>query len=262
MALYSTRRYGSASSKATRVWGAMAGSRGTQQDRILSGAALAFVVLMLFAFRDSVELAQAYKIMLVGAFLIGGVVAFALVALHVWNRPTTPTALELSERFEEVRFMSGAQFEVFVADLFEAMGHQTMVLGGAGDQGVDVLVNPRGKRIAVQCKNYSKPVGNKAVQEVYAGARHHRCVEAWVVAPAGYTSGAIALARSTDVSLCDSDSLHQWIMKVDNLEKARASETESEPIHPPPENTPINEVITDARKWAIWHPHPDDPPKD
>jgi hypothetical protein len=48
-------------------------------------------------------------------------------------------------------------------------------------------------------------------------------------------------------------------MKVDSLEKARASEAESR--HPPPENTPINEVKTDARKRAIWHPHPDDPPK-
>jgi restriction system protein len=239
----------------------MAGSGKRQPVGILSGGALAFVLLMMFVSNRSVEMAEAYKILLAGAFLIGGVVAVALVALHVWNRPTTPTALELSERFEEVRFMSGAQFEVFVADLFEAMGHQTMVLGGAGDQGVDVLVNPRGKRIAVQCKNYSKPVGNKAVQEVYAGARHHRCVEAWVVAPAGYTSGAIALARSTDVSLCDSDSVHEWIMKVDGLEKARASETESELRHPPPENTPINEVVSDARKRAIWHPHPDDPPK-
>jgi restriction system protein len=212
----------------------MAGSGKRQPVGILSGGALAFVLLMMFVSNSSVEMAEAYKILLAGAFLIGGVVAVALVALHVWNRPTTPTALELSERFEEVRFMSGAQFEVFVADLFEAMGHQTMVLGGAGDQGVDVLVNPRGKRIAVQCKNYSKPVGNKAVQEVYAGARHHRCVEAWVVAPAGYTSGAIALARSTDVSLCDSDSVHEWIMKVDGLEKARASETESELRHLPP----------------------------
>jgi HJR/Mrr/RecB family endonuclease len=47
------------------------------------------------------------------------------------------------------------------------------------------------------------------VQEVYAGTRHHRCVEACVVAPAGYTRGAIALARSTGVSLYDADTLRQ-----------------------------------------------------
>jgi hypothetical protein len=233
---------------------------GKQQERILSGAALAFVMLMVFASRDSVELAEGYRILLVGAVLIGGFVAAAFVALHLWNIPTTPTAVELSRRFEEVRFMSGTHFEVFVADLFEAMGHRVVVLGGAGDQGVDIVVNPRGKRIAVQCKNHSRPVNNKAVQEVYAGARHHRCVEAWVVSPAGYTRGAVELASSTDVLLCDAETVRKWIKNVDRLEKERASETESE-TRPPPDHTPVNETITEARKRAFWHPHPDDPPK-
>ena len=234
---------------------------GKQQERILSGAALAFVTLMVLAFRDSVDPAEAYKIVVVGAMVIGGVVAVAIVALHLWNMPTTPTALELSRRFEEVRFMSGAEFEVFVADLFEAMGHRGMVLGGTGDQGVDIVVNPRGKRIAVQCKNHSKPVNNKAVQEVYAGAKHHRCVEAWVVSPAGYTRGAIELAKSTDVTLCDAETVRKWIKNVDRIEKERASETDSETGPAFPNNTPVNEAITEARKRAVWHPHPDDPPK-
>jgi HJR/Mrr/RecB family endonuclease len=50
--------------------------------------------------------------------------------------------------------MSGAQFEVFMAELFRALGHKAVVLGGAGDQGVDIIVNRRGERVAFQCKNY------------------------------------------------------------------------------------------------------------
>ena len=107
-----------------------------------------------------------------------------------------------------------------------------------------------------------KPANNKAVQEVFAGARHHRCVEAWVVAPAGYTRGAIELAKSTGVALYDADTIRQWISEVDKLEKERASETESETRHPSPESTPINEAIAEARERAFWHPHPDDPPED
>src|SRR5215211_443232 len=121
---------------------------------------------------------------------------------------------------------------------------------------------PRGERVAVQCKNYMKPANNKAVQEVFAGARHHRCVEAWVVAPAGYTRGAIELAKSTGVALYDADTIRQWISEVDKLEKERASETESETRHASPESTPINEAIAEARERAFWHPHPDDPPED
>ena len=123
--------------------------------------------------------------------------------------------------------MSGDQFEVFTADLFRAMGHQAVVLGGVGDQGVDVIVNRRGERVAVQCKNHKRPVGNRPVQEVFAGAQHHRCVEAWVVAPAGYTSGAIALASSTDVSLFDAHSVHKWIRKwAGSRRSSRATRSE------------------------------------
>jgi hypothetical protein len=232
-----------------------------QPDRILGGGAIGVVVLLSIVSHDSMGLVEGLKWLLGGLLLMGVVAAVALVPWYLWNRPSTPTAEELSLRFEAVRSMSGAQFEVFVADLFRAMGHRAVALGGVGDQGVDVIVNRRGERVAVQCKNHKGPVGNRPVQEVFAGAQHHRCVEAWVVAPAGYTSGAIALARSTDVSLFDAHSVRQWIRKVGSLEKELASDTESEIRDSPPERTPISKEITEARKRALWHPHPDDPPE-
>ena len=233
----------------------MAGSS-RELDWILGGGALAFVLLLGFVSNSTMELTESLKWLAGGLLLIGSIVSIAFVAWHLWSRPTTPTARELSLRFEAVRAMSGAQFEVFTADLFRAMGHQAIVLGGAGDQGVDVIVNRRGERVAIQCKNHRGPVGNRAVQEVYAGAKHHRCVEACVVAPAGYTGGAIALAMSTGVSLYDADTVGQWIQKVDKMEKERASGSEISE-----QNTPINREIAEARKRAVWHPHPDDPPK-
>ena len=76
------------------------------------------------------------------------------------------------------------------------------------------------------------------------------------MAPGGYTIGAIALARSTGVSLVDADTVRQLIRKVDKIEKERASESEIGD-----QNTAINREIAEARKRAVWHPHPDDPPK-
>jgi HJR/Mrr/RecB family endonuclease len=229
-----------------------------QLDWILNGGALAFVVLLGFVSNSTMELTESLKWLLGGLLLIGSVVAIASVAWYLGNRPTTPTARELALRFEAVRSMSGAQFEVFTADLFRALGHQAVVLGGAGDQGVDVIVNRRGERVAVQCKNHKRPVGNRPVQEVFAGALYHQCAVACVVAPAGYTRGARALARSTGVSLFDADSVRQWIKQLDKLEVERASQAESEIKD---ENTPLSEEMTEARKRAIWYPHPDDPPK-
>jgi len=229
-----------------------------QLDWILNAGALAFVVLVGFVSRNTMDLAESLKWLVGGLLLIGSIVAIASVAWYLGNRPTTPTARELALRFEAVRSMSGAQFEDFTADLFRALGHRVVVLGRAGDQGVDVIVNRRGGRVAVQCKNHKRPVGNRPVQEVFAGARHHRCVEACVVAPAGYTRGAIALARSTGVSLYDADTVRQWIKQADRFEQERASQADPEIKH---EHTPLGKEITETRKRAIWHPHPDDPPK-
>jgi Restriction endonuclease len=226
-------------------------------DWILNVGALAFVVLLGFVSSSSMDLTESLKWLLGGLLLIGSVVVIASVAWHLGNRPTTPTAKELALRFEAVRSMTGAQFENFTADLFRAMGYQAVVLGSTGDQGVDVIVNRRGERVAVQCKNHKKPVGNRPVQEVYAGARHHRCVEACVVVPAGYTRGAIALASSTGVSLYDADTVRQWIRKADRLEQERTSVSKARD-----QDSPIKREIAEARKRAIWHPHPDDRPGD
>jgi hypothetical protein len=72
--------------------------------------------------------------MLLGAaLLIGTIVAGVWVAWHLLNRPTTPTALELSRRFEAVRSMDGAQFEVFVAD---SSGQWDIGRWCVGEQGI------------------------------------------------------------------------------------------------------------------------------
>jgi hypothetical protein len=193
----------------------MGGSGNRLPDAIFYGGVVACLALLVLVSRGDVGLIRGGGILFGGTLLVAALAAGAWVARHLWQTPTTPTALELSRRFESVRFMDGTLFEAFVADLLKAMGHSVQVCGGAGDQGVDIIVNPRGERVAVQCKNHSVPVGNRPVQEVYAGARHHRCVEAWVVAPAGYTRGARHLAESTGVSLHDADTIRQWIKNVD-----------------------------------------------
>ena len=132
--------------------------------------------------------------------------------------------------------------------------NKAVVLGGAGDKRVDIIVNHRGERVAVQCKNHKKAVGNKPVQEIF------RCVEVCVVAPAGYTKGA----RSTGVSLYDGDAIHRWIKNVDVLERerARTGGASRETERPRGRPTPAREVTEEARKRAIYYPHPDDPPRD
>jgi hypothetical protein len=141
------------------------------------------------------------------------------------------------------------------------MGHRVTMLGGARDPGRRHRREYQGERVAVQCKNYRRPVGNKPVQEVFAGARHHSSQQAWVVAPAGYTRGAYELARSTGVSLHDATSVGQWIRQVDKLEKKRdrANERQPQPARSNAGSALNEKAIEEARKRATWYSHPDDP---
>jgi HJR/Mrr/RecB family endonuclease len=108
------------------------------------------------------------------------------------QKPPSAIAAALSQRLASVRYMSGTQFEHFVADIMRGLGYRVQVLGGSGDQGVDLIAaSGGGERLAIQCKQYARPVGNKPVQEVFAGAKHYRCTAAWVVAPEGFTKGAV-----------------------------------------------------------------------
>ena len=192
-----------------------AGSGGTTQRRTALSPAKPLVVVFV---------ALLIVLTAFGASPTAGVVATLLLVivgvLWLWRRsrsPRTVTGQQLAARFGRVSSMSGSQFEVFAADLLRAMGYGATVLGGSGDQGVDIIATGDSDRIAIQCKNYRKAVGNKPVQEVYAGARHHGCSKAWVVAPAGFTRGAFDLAKSVGVTLFDSSSINTWIAAVDKI---------------------------------------------
>lgn len=118
--------------------------------------------------------------------------------------------------------MSGKEFEQYIANIFEALGYVTHGIGGTGDQGVDLLLWKAGVLIAVQCKNYNQPVGNKAVQEVFSGAKHHKAQQAWVIAPAGFTRGAIALAHSTAVELFARKAIENWLKQAESFQTVRS----------------------------------------
>jgi len=146
--------------------------------------------------------------------MTGCLVALLVIPARERQEPATRTAQELLQRFDSVHLMNGTQFEYFMADLFKAMGYRTSVLGGAGDQGVDILLTKGDQKIVVQCKNYAKPVGNRLVQEVYTGSTYHGGTEAWVVAPRGYTSGAVELAKRANVQLYDARTIRGWINQL------------------------------------------------
>ena len=72
--------------------------------------------------------------------------------------------------------MDGYQFEEQCAIILKRKHFSKIeVTKSSGDQGVDIIAYKHRKKYGIQCKYYTYPVGNKAVQEAYAGADRVLC---------------------------------------------------------------------------------------
>ncbi|WP_417247050.1 restriction endonuclease [Celeribacter sp.] len=95
----------------------------------------------------------------------------------------------------------GHAFEQWVCDALTGFGWEASVTSGSGDQGIDVIAQKDGFRIGIQCKLYSQPVGNKAVQEAHSGKVFYGLDAAAVVTNAGFTRSATDLGLATGILL-------------------------------------------------------------
>jgi restriction system protein len=96
---------------------------------------------------------------------------------------------------------TGIDFEHQCAKVLEMAGWKVSTTKASGDQGADIVAKKGRVSAVLQCKLYSKPVGNSAVQEAYAAKSHYGTKFAGVVTNSSYTKSAIALAASTEVAL-------------------------------------------------------------
>ena len=123
-------------------------------------------------------------------------------------RQNVPTSKSIENDLCSIHFnvdmLEGHAFENYCADLLRYNQFtKVQVTSGSGDYGVDILCQKKQKTYAIQCKCYSKNVGNKAVQEVLSGKVFYRCDYAVVMTNSYFTPAAYETARLTDVELWD-----------------------------------------------------------
>jgi HJR/Mrr/RecB family endonuclease len=115
------------------------------------------------------------------------------------------------ETMEFDEYMSPNDYEYFCADLLRSQGLDARVTQQSGDQGVDIIVYYENEPwIAIQCKMYNSPVGNKAVQEIYTAKEHIGADIAIVVTNNTYTKSARQLANTTNTLLLHHDDLRNF----------------------------------------------------
>lgn len=102
---------------------------------------------------------------------------------------------------QDVANLSPVAFEAYCARILNENGWQANTTKGSGDQGIDVIATKGKFKAVFQCKKYTSPVGNKAVQEVIAGKNFASADLAFVVSNTQYSRSAVELAHKTGVHL-------------------------------------------------------------
>lgn len=111
--------------------------------------------------------------------------------------------------------MTGEEFEKFCVVILSKNNFiNVKQTKSSGDQGVDILAEKDGIKYAIQCKCYSKPVGNHAIQEVYSGKNYYNCHIGVVLTNQTFTESAITLANKTNILLWDRKVLNKLITSI------------------------------------------------
>ena len=117
---------------------------------------------------------------------------------------------------DELKKLSGTEFEVYLAKLFKSQGYLVEMTPLTGDYGADLILYKEQQRIAVQAKCYTGSVGVSGVQEALSGMAYYQCHSAWVVTTGNYTVNAVELATQSKVRLFGRNELGKLILQMQN----------------------------------------------
>lgn len=165
-------------------------------------------------------------LLLVGYFFCGteyfwyyvGFVTIVWIVKYIAENYENSGKRRQSLSISEIDFMDGREFEKWCVKLLSYLGATNIrMTKGSGDQGVDIIADLNGVRYAIQCKRYSKPLGNKPIQEVYAGMQYYHCLAGAVMTNQTFTKGGKELALSTGVELWDRNWLTSAATRVNKV---------------------------------------------
>jgi restriction system protein len=108
-------------------------------------------------------------------------------------------------------------FEEFVGELFEALGYEVEVVGGAGDEGTDLRVRRQGLLGIVQCKYQSKGkgvVGSPELQKFLGTIHHTRSHKGYFVTTRTFTLAAEKFVADHPIELIDGPRLVELVREA------------------------------------------------
>ncbi len=130
-----------------------------------------------------------------------------------------------SEALTDVRTSTPRTFEHEVAWLINVLTeHKAIVIGGAGDGGVDIKVYDDDRLVGIaQCKQYDPrhALAPGHVRELYAAKAQFGVIKAYLVTTTRFTPDTINEAERLNIDLIDGEKLERMRTKARQIVRSR-----------------------------------------
>jgi len=118
-------------------------------------------------------------------------------------------------------FQLGEKMEEAIEQIFIAKGYETKrrqrIKGKLGTiNEIDVLAIKNRKKIAIECKNYSTPIGQNLIRDFYTKLQEIRIPNGYFASNSDFTSGAIKFAQHNNITLWSREEIMEefWLVNV------------------------------------------------
>lgn len=137
----------------------------------------------------------------------------------------------VNKEIKRIDKLNGREFEKYCGRMLVKLGFEEVnVTVSSGDQGIDVLARMGKTSYGFQCKHYSSPVGNKALQEAISGKEYYKIDKAVVITNNYFTPSAIALAQEAGIDIWNRDTLIDFVHDQVVPEAANKEQHESQSL--------------------------------
>lgn len=179
---------------------------------------------MLFSGKSGINFFQWLIVWIFGCFIFCGITQLISFKKRIQQRQSFDTTFQTKienvspdraftnydNSYTNANFdnMDGHDFEYFCANLLTKNGFTNVnVTKGSGDHGIDILAEKDSITYAIQCKCYSKDIGNAAVQQAHTGKSIYKKDIAVVLTNRNFTPQAKEEAELLSVKLWNREKL-------------------------------------------------------
>ncbi len=132
-----------------------------------------------------------------------GYIALAVTAIALLLNFLIRQFLHRRNSTTNIDFMTGLEFEAYIAELLKQNGFRKVKLTERYDFGIDIIAEKDDVRWGIQVKRHTGLVKANAVRQVVTALRIYRCDRAMVITNSTFSNVAQRLAHANDCVLVD-----------------------------------------------------------